>query len=437
MSERLKDLTVKIGSGATPRGGQANYKSFGISLIRSQNVLDFRFSLDGLAFIDEDQAKELESVTVEKGDLLLNITGDSIARVCKVPDEVLPARVNQHVAIVRCKPGIDSNYVLYYLQYLKPYLLKICGVGGTRNALTKEVIENLRILIAENHERIGKVLAEIDEKIELNNRINAELEALAKLIYDYWFVQFDFPISKEQAAAMGNPALEGKPYKSSGGKMVWNEELKREVPEGWEVRQLSSVFDYLEGPGITKEKFSKNGQKFINIRCIVDGDLDVSNASMIGEEFVAQYRQFLLQERDLVLSTSGTLGRSAIVRDEHLPILLNTSVIRFRPKKQALFEFMVLYLKSGLFLGVLNQMATGSIQKNFGPTHLDRMKLVIPSENIIATFHSYSSSLLAKQQVLRSENNQLAKMRDWILPILMNGQVKIKNFEAKVLTEPR
>src|SRR5258706_16338327 len=105
MSERkeykLKDITSKIGSGATPKGGGNNYKAKGISLIRSQNVLDFKFSYDGLAFIDDEQADDLKNVIVKEDDVLLNITGDSVARVCKVPKEILPARVNQHVVIIR------------------------------------------------------------------------------------------------------------------------------------------------------------------------------------------------------------------------------------------------------------------------------------------------------------------------------------------------
>lgn len=142
---KLKNITTKIGSGATPTGGQNAYKSEGYALIRSQNVHDFKFSMDGLAYIDEVQARALNNVIVKEDDILLNITGDSIARTCKVPKHILPARVNQHVSIIRCKDEVSSTYVFYYLQNLKSYLLKICGVGGTRNALTKEAIEKLEI----------------------------------------------------------------------------------------------------------------------------------------------------------------------------------------------------------------------------------------------------------------------------------------------------
>ncbi len=145
---KLKDLTTKIGSGATPTGGGNAYKLEGISLIRSQNVLDFRFSYDGLALIDNEQAYSLKNVIVTRNDVLLNITGDSVARVCKVPIEVLPARVNQHVAIIRAdETKTNSDFLLYYLQFIKEYLLSISEIGGTRNALTKAMIESLILII--------------------------------------------------------------------------------------------------------------------------------------------------------------------------------------------------------------------------------------------------------------------------------------------------
>jgi type I restriction enzyme S subunit len=231
----LGDITLKIGSGATPSGGNNSYKTKGISLIRSQNVHDFKFSREGLAFIDKDQARKLDNVSVRKDDVLLNITGDSIARTCVVPDEILPARVNQHVSIIRCKPEYNAKYIHYYLIHLKSHLFQICGIGGTRNALTKDALIKLPIKISKQQNQIAKVLSDLDSKIELNNRINSELEAMAKTLYDYWFVQFDFPDTN------------GKPYKTSGGKMVWNEEFKREIPEGWEVFNINEKIEVKDG----------------------------------------------------------------------------------------------------------------------------------------------------------------------------------------------
>ena len=177
---KMKEICLKIGSGATPKGGKEAYIDSGISLIRSQNVLDFNFSYDGLAHINEQQADKLNNVIVESGDVLLNITGDSVARVCMVEDDVLPARVNQHVAIIRANNEMVLNsYLLYYLQMTKPYLLQLAAGGATRNALTKGMIENLEIEIPslEEQKRIVSLIDDIQRKNKVNNEINDNLAA--------------------------------------------------------------------------------------------------------------------------------------------------------------------------------------------------------------------------------------------------------------------
>ena len=147
----LGDLTAKIGSGATPRGGATSYKTEGVTLIRSLNVYDYRFDDNGLVFIDDGQAKKLSNVIVEPYDILLNITGASVARCCMVPERHLPARVNQHVMIVRADPAnIGAHYLLCAInsEHRKQLILNIARAGGaTREALTKDVVSGLKIPI--------------------------------------------------------------------------------------------------------------------------------------------------------------------------------------------------------------------------------------------------------------------------------------------------
>ena len=178
---KLKDICLKIGSGATPKGGKEAYCDEGISLIRSQNVLDFTFSYDGLAHINDQQAEKLSNVEVKPQDILLNITGDSVARVCTVDPRALPARVNQHVAIIRPDENrVLSSYILYFLQMIKPYLLQIAAGGATRNALTKSMIENLELEVPDilSQKKIVSVLDDIQGKIRDNNEINKNLARL-------------------------------------------------------------------------------------------------------------------------------------------------------------------------------------------------------------------------------------------------------------------
>jgi type I restriction enzyme S subunit len=176
---KLGEICTKIGSGATPKGGKESYLGGDTALIRSQNVLDFSFSWEGLAYISDEQAIKLKNVEVEKDDVLLNITGDSVARACMVPASVLPARVNQHVSIIRGERTKSiCEYILYYLQYKKKSLIALSQGGATRNALTKGMLEEMIILLPdlEQQRTIVNVLKSFDDKIECNRWINDNLQ---------------------------------------------------------------------------------------------------------------------------------------------------------------------------------------------------------------------------------------------------------------------
>ena len=186
----LSRVCTKIGSGATPRGGKDVYLPRGpYALIRSQNVLNDGFRHDGLAYIGEQHAFELAGVEVLDRDVLLNITGDSVARACQVDPDVLPARVNQHVAIIRPDPEkLDPGFLRYFLVCpdTQTKLLSWAGSGGTRNALTKGMIEAFDVPapkgVAEQR-TIAHILGTLDDKIELNRRMNATLEAMARALF--------------------------------------------------------------------------------------------------------------------------------------------------------------------------------------------------------------------------------------------------------------
>ena len=193
----LGRVCTKIGSGATPRGGKKAYVPSGpYALIRSQNVFNDGFRVEGLAHIGQQQASKLNNVEVAKDDVLLNITGDSVGRACQVRPDILPARVNQHVAIIRPDPGrLDPRFLRYALvaPNMQAKLLSWAGSGGTRNALTKGLVESLDVYAPPNvHEQraIAGILGTLDDKIELNRRMNETLEAMARATFKDWFVDF-------------------------------------------------------------------------------------------------------------------------------------------------------------------------------------------------------------------------------------------------------
>ena len=394
---KLGEVCTKIGSGATPKGGKESYLGGNISLIRSQNVLDFTFSNDGLAYISDEQANKLKNVEVKENDVLLNITGDSVARACIVPNAILPARVNQHVAIIRGNESLILNkFILYGLQYKKQYLLSISQGGGTRNALTKKMIEDFVVKLPniETQQKIANILSSLDDKIEVNRRINEQLEELAQALFKSWFVD--------------------------------------NRQDNWEIKPLSEIIYFQEGPGIRNWQYvEKDGVKFINIRCINNNDVVTSNANMIScEEANGKYAHFMLNPMDIVMSCSGTLGRYAIIRPEHLPLCLNTSVIRFRPcREQTDFSYVYGYLTSKDFLNKQIEMACGSVQANFGPTHLKQIKMLNPPISYCKDFHEKYMPIISLILNNRQEIHHLTNLRDTLLPKLMSGEIDVNEVE--------
>ncbi|MCD4759416.1 restriction endonuclease subunit S, partial [archaeon] len=166
VEKKLKEVTTKIGSGATPRGGKASYKEEGISLVRSMNVHDFEFREKNLAFIDDEQANALSNVALQANDILLNITGASIARCCIVPKQYLPARVNQHVSIIRAKRDLVFPLFLASLltsKFYKNQILETGEQGATRQAITKVQLENFKIIIPKTIEEQKQIVQKLDQ----------------------------------------------------------------------------------------------------------------------------------------------------------------------------------------------------------------------------------------------------------------------------------
>ncbi len=246
---------------------------------------------------------------------------------------------------------------------------------------------------------IAKVLSDLDAKIEVNNRINEELESLANTIYDYWFVQFDFP------------DREGKPYKSSGGKMVYNEEVKREIPEGWEVKKLSDFVNCYDS--LRKPLSKQQREDFV-------GDIPYYGATGI----MGFVKEFLF-EKDLIL-----LAEDGSVMDENgFPILqyiygkswVNNHAHVLEPKNLRSYDFLRLHLSK---IHVIKIM-TGSIQKKITQENLMKKVFFFPPEEILASFDKKLKPIRQKIKNIEFQNQELSALRDWLLPMLMNGQVRV------------
>lgn len=381
---KLKDICEKIGSGATPKGGKGAYTTQGISLIRSQNVLDFSFAYDGLAYINEQQAEKLNNVTIEKGDVLLNITGDSAARVCMVPDEVLPARVNQHVSIIRGKAEcVLGSYLLYYLQMLKPVLLQLASGGATRNALTKGMLEELEIEVPtiSEQKKIVSIIDDIQEKIKNNTKINDNLLQQAQLLYKDRFVDMT-------------------PFDGV-------------MPADWHEGTVSEIIELHDS-----QRIPLSSRERANLAKIYP---------YYGATSVMDYiDRYLFDGIYLLLGEDGT-----VVDAKGFPILqyvegkfwVNNHAHIITGKNG--FSVELLYL---LFsMTNVQSIVTGAVQPKISQANLNKVPVVIPSIAELQAFDSVIQPIFAQIRSLRAENDRLSAIRDTLLPKLMSGELDVSN----------
>lgn len=326
--------------------------------------------------------------------------------------------------------GNNPKYIYYLLKTLG---LNDRGSGSGVPTMNRNHLHPLKVRAYLNpiyQEGIANVLTSIDSKIALNNRINAELEAMAKTVYDYWFVQFDFPFDFVQ----GKPSAEGKPYKSSGGKMVWSEELKREVPEGWEIGTLSDLGDIVGGSTPPREVagyFCNNGTAWITPKdlsliqgnkFITKGELDVSESGIKAASLN------IMPKGTILLSSRAPIGYLAISRDE---VTTNQGFKSFVPNKGYSTEYVYYSIKN--MIPTIENNAVGSTFKEVSASTLKSIKVCLAQKEIVEAYNKKVSAIFNRQNLLEQENQQLSLLRDWLLPMLMNGQVKVGGEEEEGL----
>lgn len=391
-------VCTKIGSGATPRGGQESYKEEGISLIRSQNVLDLDFTLDGLAYIDQQQADDLANVEVQKQDVLINITGDSVARVCMVPDRVLPARVNQHVSILRADPSeLNPQYLKYYLinKITKQALLNIANSGATRNALTKGQLESFPILLPPLPEQkaIAAILSSFDDKIELLRRQNKTLESITQLTFDKWFVKDADNKWELTTLAQHISVSRGLSYKGSG-----LTDDKSSVP----MHNLNSVY---EGGGYKYEGIKYYNEDYRDRHVIKAGDIIVANTEQ-GHE----YR--LIGFPAIVPDIFGHTG----IFSQHIykVDMLDTTYLT----SQFIYYLMMTPKVREQIIGATN----GTTVNMLAIAGLRYPEFNLPPKDMVLRYSDIVQGHWKKQSENHKQMHTLIRLRDLLLPKLMKGE---------------
>ncbi|MBI4830820.1 MAG: restriction endonuclease subunit S [Candidatus Lindowbacteria bacterium] len=407
---RLSNITTKIGSGATPHGGKESYKASGITLIRSLNVYDFAFSEEGLAFIDEDQAAELSNVEVQLNDILLNITGASVARCCIVPNKVLPARVNQHVAIIRTNLTLaDPHFLLYSINSpkYKHHLLTLAQGGATREALTKDTIGNFEIHFPPlaTQRKIASILSAYDDLIENNMRRIKILEEMAQLIYREWFVKFRFPGHKKIKMA-----------DSPMGK----------IPEGWEVKKSSEVLWINPREGIARGK----EKPYVAMDGLSADSMMVTPKEMRASNGGSKFRNGdTLFARITPCLENGKTGFVQFLPPENEVGIGSTEFIVLRSKTLCP-EYVYLLARLEDFRGnAVKSMTGASGRQRVQVECFEKYLVAQPDKQTLGMFSTFVKPTFKEAFVLHQKNENLRRTRDLLLPKLISGELHLSELD--------
>ena len=405
----LSDV-IDIISGGTPKTSESKYWSGGN--IDWLSINDFnngnRFVYSSEKKITELALKESNIKLLNKGDVIISARGTVgvLAQIGK------PMCFNQSCFGLRGKKELIDNDFLYYV--LKNYIhnLKKKSQGSVFDTINIKSFDLMEIDIPNYASQcdIASVLSVLDQKIELNNRINAELEAMAKTLYDYWFVQFDFPNE------------DGKPYKSSGGKMVYNSTLKREIPEGWETNTIAQVFS--TSLGGTPSTHNKDYWHNADIHWISSAETTffpiISSEQKITLKGLEHSAACLLPKGTVVISIVRYIRPSILGVDA----ATNQSVVGI--KETDIFKSSFIYPYLCGEVPKFMALRTGAQQPHINKKVIDDNIIIIPINSVLELYYKIANPIFDKIMTVAFENKHLIELRDFLLPMLMNGQVTVK-----------
>lgn len=384
---KLGESCTKIGSGATPKGGSTVYTSNGTSFIRSQNVYNLRFDYNGLTHINDEAAEKLKGVSVIENDILLNITGDSVARTCIVPNTILPARVNQHVAIIRANNELlNQRYLNYYLASpaMQAYMLSLAvGKGASRNAITKLMIENFEVPCPslEVQCRIAKILSRYDSLIENYQKQIKLLEESAQRLYKEWFVDLRFPGHENTKIVDG-------------------------MPEGWDNIKVGDLLCKIKK---TKQVPTNSYQE--------TGCIPVIDQ---GKDYIAGFTD----DNECLVKVEKD---PYIVFGDHTRILkyINFSFAKGADGTQLIMSNDKKRMpQSLLYCSLINiDLSNYSYARHF--KYLKEEKILLPLEGIAKKYNEIVNPVYINIKCYRKQIHILTEARDRLLPKLMSGEIEV------------
>ena len=382
-----------------------------ISNITGQNKLSFEDTM----FVPESYYNGLnENKKAKKGDILYSVVGSFGKPVYVDFDKQMVFQ--RHIAILRPKRNVNARFIYYTM--LNPQFYKLVdklAIGCSQRTVTLDTLRNIEVNLPDKdiQDKMVGILSLIDEKIDINNNVNDNLEQQLMLLYDYWFTQFDFPDN------------DGNPYQTSGGKMVWNDTLKRNIPENWKVQSvISNCLSSIIKPGVeifnTKTYLATADVKGTSISTgtIVDYDGRESRANMqpsINSVWFAKMKNsikhlYLNKEMQPIISSS----------------ILSTGFCGLQCNEIS-FEYIASYVSNAYFEIHKDMLAHGATQEAVNNDDLAGVHIIIPEDTVLRAYHETTQAIYAQISKNVCENQELVKLRDWLLPMLMNGQATISD----------
>ncbi|MGV8963352.1 MAG: restriction endonuclease subunit S [Candidatus Saccharimonadaceae bacterium] len=406
----LKEYIQEISMG--PFGSNIkvdNFISSGVPVLNGSNLTNHKLVEDGFKYVSEKKANSLGKANAKRGDIVITHRG-TLGQVAYIPFDSKFERyvISQSQFRVRFKDSINPIYFAYLMlsKYGQKKLLSFknhVGVPALAQATTNFKLLKLFIPNILTQNKIASVLSALDDKIELNNKINAELETMVKTIYDCWFVQFDFPNA------------DGKPYKSSGGEMVYDVVLKREIPKEWEVKSLGEIANINMGQSPEGTSYNDEGEGMI----FYQGSTDFGWRFPTVRQFTKKPTRFA-KTGDILLSVRAPVGTFNVAKEDCC-IGRGLSALHSKDNFNSFLLYQMSYFKKKF--DNINSVGTtfGSITKD----GLHSLMLCYPGINVLRQFEEIVSAFDSKIFINSQQNQELASLRDWLLPMLMNGQVTV------------
>ena len=403
---KLNELCEKItdGSHYSPVGTNTGFPMLSVKDMRENG-----FSRKECKYINKKDYDALVKSDCKPllNDILIAKDGSYLKHIFVVQEEK-PEVILSSIGILRPNLNlVDPFYIKYYLHsdFVKKEVARKY-VSGT--ALPRIILKNfgeiqVPYIDLKEQRKITKLLKLFDYKIELNNEMNDELDSLAKTLFDYWFVQFDFPNKK------------GKPYKTSGGKMVWNSEIKRNIPEGWVVGELKDIANITMGQSPPGDSYNDKGEGTI----FYQGCTDFGNRFPTVRQYTTNPTRHS-KEGDILLSVRAPVGTLNIAK-ENCCIGRGLAALNSKTSNIAYLFGVLTNLKQIFDRRNVDGTTFGSITKE----DLFSLKVIIPTDDVLKEYQEIIGPAFKKQNTIELENIQLSSLRDWLLPMLMNGQVKV------------